>query len=315
MTACGLGVGKRLLPVVGEELQIEPHWQRFVGYIAVGGVADGTVFFVSVPTDSPFQPAIGYAVTCRHVIEKGRHNNPDDIAILVNVDVPEKPFGALAIKKYPAPYSAWTCSDTHDIAVCRFERVPGMTPWLYPLKPAWDERLRFGRDVFFVGMLWQLADRDPLDVIIRSGFVAHPKVSDEVYLDFHEGDEKKVVCDIALIESRSWGGESGSPVFVYDEQPVAMPQTTDFPPDITILSKATLAGIMSGHHRHDADVQGGKGGSVPMNSGIAIVTPIYALRDFLLENQKLVDDRAEIIKQHERATRARTKRMKPDVSS
>ena len=295
-------------------MQIEPHWPRFVGYIAVDGTPEGTVFFVSVPAENVSHASIEYAVTCLgDVIEKGRHVNRDAIAILVNADVPGRAFGTLATTSHPVPYTNWLCSDTHDIAVCQFERRPGMTPWPYPLKPSWNERLRFGQNVFFAGMFWQLADKNPLEVIIRSGFVAHPKVSNEVFLDFK--DKKKVTCDVALIESRSWGGESGSPVFIYDEQPVALTQTTDFPPDITILSKATLAGIMNGHHRHDADVEGVQcGGHVPMNSGIAIVTPICVLRDFIMENPILVSDRAEIVRRQERDLAARSKPMKPDMS-
>jgi len=91
--------------------------------------------------------------------------------------------------------------------------------------------------------------------------------------------------DAYLVETRSWGGESGSPAFFYGEPGRIPPQCP-----------TTLLGVLHGHFDIKKAVKASGGGEttgggsftyetttqiVELNSGIAVVLPAQDLHDLL----------------------------------
>jgi len=299
-------------------MMIEGHWRRLVGYLAADVFDEdtgethpqqpmGTVFFVNMNSD---HLEFGYVVTCRHVLEGARSQVPGKMYILVNRRIEAR--GKLTVLEtvaYPTLYDDWIWNDSADLAVCKFKRERGLDAWLYPMNDAWGRHPQEGQDVFFIGMFHQLANRSSIEAITRSGFVAHRGIQENICVDLNQGHT--VNAKVYLVESRSWGGESGSPVFVYEEHnlffdsdhaPVAHTQT---------VGHAHLMGIMHGHYEREIDVTSKrkKIGNADVNTGIAIVMPVSELRD-LLNDARLVEDRERRTLENEE--RMRPKPPKPD---
>ena len=136
-----------------------------------------------------------------------------------------------------------------------------------------------------------------MEALVRSGTVAREKARAVITTDISIGETKEV--DAFLIEARSWGGESGSPVFAYtpsysvggrsfeqmlNEDEIyrsiqTMPVEMHFHP--------TLAGVLHGHFTIE------HGGS-NQNSGIGIVIPLKAV-DEVLKKPFLVAQREAMI--------------------
>jgi hypothetical protein len=134
---------------------------------------------------------------------------------------------------------------------------------------------------------------------------------------------KKEVVDAEahIVESRSWGGESGSPVFLYKDDwkleknynpaayfdPFMLEISNDeVVPDV----QPALLGVMHGHYTLPGGVErrdGTKIGDVNINSGIGVVLPVDHLTRLLM-NEKIIQERKLIEK-------ARRERDKPDSVS
>jgi hypothetical protein len=98
--------------------------------------------------------------------------------------------------------------------------------------------------------------------------------------------DHKTPVDAYLVEARSWGGHSGSPVFVY------------FPPDreLGVISvgggpRIMLLGLVHGHYElpQPVDLTGDIFGSgkVSMNAGIAVVIPAQAITELLMSEDEV----------------------------
>src|ERR1700678_3317408 len=73
-----------------------------------------------------------------------------------------------------------------------------------------------GDQVFLVGLFIEHPGADSrIQPLIRTGSVANEDATVDVQRDLSV--EEWVSTNAYLIESRSWGGESGSPVFAYHE--------------------------------------------------------------------------------------------------
>ncbi len=261
----------------------------------------GTAFFVDISL-SPRQNAM-YAVTARHVIEG---ESKIDIEF-TNTDGEYRVIHTRG--------KDWMRSSKTDVACLRFPDTGADTSdELLPihivrfLRPQssfreGEPRLQAGMDVYMVGLFVNSPFRESEDghpvmtPIARFGKVALEKTNTLVYLDSrHAGrPEKAVSVPAFLIESTSFEGESGSPVFVYREhvvderQPKAFPARQSFGPrQVRITDEdisTPLAGMISSHW---------KIGDAGLNSGIAVVIPSDDIKEFLINDPSVKKDRESI---------------------
>jgi len=73
-----------------------------------------------------------------------------------------------------------------------------------------------GDDVFFAGLFSEYPGRERIEPIVKFGNISlmpHEKIA--VQMDPHRTTAQ---IDAYLVEARSWGGQSGSPVFIFTLQ-------------------------------------------------------------------------------------------------
>ncbi len=338
-------VSYRRLRAIGEPLDmlVDNLYERNVGYVVVEVKGErqpvGTVFFVGLDLVSTLQTEMltnanldpkqlyavhpTYAVTCRHVIEAAL--NAGRTFLRLN----KTDGGADDIVSVS---SDWVHSERTDISISRLSLPRGFDYWPYPLsaRDSTERDLIPGCGVFFVGMFRQLPGSGVVQALVRSGTIARPHVA--VPIEIKPGIEQSV--EAHLVEARSWGGESGSPVFVYDEYQ----RTEDSDP----ISRSTwispgferryfgdirkprmirasevhpeLLGLLYGHFEIPTDVTRGEKriGGVAVNSGIAVVIPVSEIIKTLMSEPLMDDRRALMEEQKARALRRLKAAIKPD---
>jgi len=131
-----------------------------------------------------------------------------------------------------------------------------------------------GSDVFFVGMFTPHLGAQQNYPIVRFGRVA--LLSDEKVKFMDQ------MRDLYLLETFSFGGNSGSPVFIYlgsDRQPGSL---------IVGVPVLKLAGVMSGTFRKASKVLEIQTATTDVsfdNMGIAAVVPCYHLQEIILSDE------------------------------
>jgi hypothetical protein len=302
--------------VVGEPLDmlVEEFYRENVGYL-VAQVWDedrndwmsrpeGTVFFIQLSTPGLFG-FIYYAVTCRHVIE-GIRDGGSGYRKTVFIRVNDLKGEAQDV---PFMVDDWILGKETDVAVIRIHFGPSLVWWAYPMYNGGAEKLKPGHDVFFVGLFAPLPGDGSVQAIVRSGKVARPSTKVSVTLNPYSGES--VIVDAYVVEANSWGGESGSPVFVYEQKyvPAEPPlQTIADNPEIWAREERNrekivgrvepkLLGLLHGHFLIKRTVMRGQTeiGGVDVNSGIAVVIPAEGIRATLMD-ERLVEDRARTVR-------------------
>jgi hypothetical protein len=149
--------------------------------------------------------------------------------------------------------------------------------------------LSVGDDVFFVGLFSQQPGRERNLPIARFGAISRMPVEPITV----RRDETTEELTGYLVEARSWGGHSGSPVFWYSRIPkteyVPAPRDPAFPsglmPTFREYHLISLLGLVSAHFDipQAAEVQGDILGHIEtrLNAGIAVVTPANAISELL----------------------------------
>jgi hypothetical protein len=136
-----------------------------------------------------------------------------------------------------------------------------------------DLKISIGSDVFFTGLFTDFIGRARNYPIARFGHVA--LISDEL-IPWKEDRKPEVLAELYLIESTSFGGNSGSPTFFYlgsDRVPGAL--TVSAP-------ELKLAGVVKGRFNEAALPNNNTAASIPFeNVGISAVVPSYLLYDLL----------------------------------
>ena len=218
----------------------------------------------------------------------------------------------------PVDDEDWVFNADTDIAVCRLMFDASVHMFGVPLHRALAPgELYAGQAVFFVGLFSRFPGERSVDAIVRSGTVALPDTRVPVHLRSKE-DSKEV--DAHLIESRSWGGESGSPVFLHEEyysapDKIAVTFKDGVPHTLPVKNEVRarevlppLLGLLHGHFEIPTMVRSGTDW-IDANSGIGVVIPSRKIYDTLMNHPRLVKDREELAERIERkAKKAATPR-------
>lgn len=252
----------------------------------------GTGFFIHLPSRVP-NKYFRYLVTARHVIEGAKAAGYSEFFIRLNtVDgssiVAFLPDGWL-YPENPAIDVAVMPITIHDRSV-KYADIPAASF-------ATDEVIRdygigVGDDLVMVGLFTHRWGHQRNIPIVRSGIIA--SMPEEPFID-----ESGNLYDAYLVEMRSIGGLSGSPVFVWLNEWRNYPDVEDFKREY-LRWQMRLIGIVRGHWELDGRNSAGDSLEVGLerdeidrlNTGIAQVTPI---KDVLaiINTEELVKERQE----------------------
>lgn len=245
----------------------------FVGCTTPNGFKlAGTVFFISVPLDA--ENLALYAITARHVIVAANRES-EDKRILLKVNSRDGGPKLLATS-----FSDWSVhSDPYvDVAVYSFSDWQGLdfrtigSESLATASVMQQQGIGIGEEIFLVGLFSEHAGKKKNIPIVRVGNIA---AMPEEQIETKMGRDI-VNIDAYLVECKSIGGLSGSPVFVHIDAKNQVPwyYLTPPPPSPTITY---LLGLMHGHWEFPSSkpdtlkLDEARGDSV--NVGIAIVIP------------------------------------------
>lgn len=221
-----------------------------------GSRAGGTAFNLSAEFPQDDESMLVYVVTCRHCIEKGYTT--------VRANALE---GGLAVAEISPEHWRFP-EDGTDIAVAmlrEFDRTPDITHLPAGLGVSRGHDLGIGDAIFMVGRLLMHDGREMNLPSLRFGNISMmPSEPIPASENLHADQEALVV------EMRSIGGYSGSPVFVYDDAAGGDP-----------LFSSRLLGVDYCHF----NTYGG------VHSGAAGVIPAWKIRELLYEDERIVTER------------------------
>lgn len=262
--------------------------KSIVAYIFIplpGGQAgafapNGTGFFVGVRhPDAAKDVAFIYLVTARHVITKGDGTLYSDIGLRLNKKVGKSELVYLPLAESGDTRNVFFHPDkTVDLAV--IATAPDMKVYDYKWIPmdgitshqdVIDLKIAEGSEVFFTGLFAHHIGDDKNHPIVRFGRMA--LLTDE---RIRWGNDARI--QTYLIESPSYGGNSGSPVFFF----LGPERDGGFTLGGRILR---LAGIIQGTFNDVQPIVSIDTASALVSRasiGISAVVPAYKLRDVLL---------------------------------
>jgi hypothetical protein len=258
-------------------------------------VANGTGFFVLIPNEDK-TGGHGYLVTAKHVLQNSEGDFFKRVFLRVNDKKGGAEFGAIdLVPSGPTQNVFWHDDQTVDVAVIpvlpsldRFDFLAIAPEMIKSRDDFKNTTIMAGSDVFFVGLFTPHYGDKRNTPIFRFGRVA--MLTDDP-IRWQEAGKPPVLGQLYLLETMSFGGNSGSPVFFM--------QGVDRQPGTLVVGapEITLAGVMRGNFNEPR-----VGGLIQtpnavlpvfsQNIGIAAVTPAHLLRE-ILYSEKLNKQRAD----------------------
>jgi hypothetical protein len=229
----------------------------FVGFMR-DGEPDwrGTAFLVGTPTKDA-GTAFHYMVTAKHVIEQiDRHSADKKVLLRINHTAADAHIYETSVKDWVFHPD----NSSVDVAVAPVWLGPLVEMTAIPLEvfrvglPSW---VRAGTEVFFPGLFHVRTGERRNVPVVRVGVVA-ALPEEPIFLS------RIGTIDAYLIEARSIGGLSGSPVFAYRETP-----TGRFASDWEVF----WIGLMHGHFDTTAPLDDLTRRAERVNMGLAVVVP------------------------------------------
>lgn len=276
-----------LLPCLLFGAPVPPEIKMIVVFVfAAGPKADqlkpwATGFFVGVKSPKDENQAFVYLVTAKHVLQtEDRKSWLSKIFLRLNtrkgdsgiIEIPIVPSGKnQTVFLHPNDSTADVAVIPHLVDEKRFDFKFLPMEFLTSKQDFADLKIVEGSEMFFTGLFSPHIGTRRNYPVIRFGRVA--MITDE---KVKFGDYE---ADLYLVETGSYGGNSGAPVFFYlgsDRQPGAL-----------ILGPPILklAGVMSGTFLDAQPVRSvdtAKIAVAPSNMGIAAVVPAYKVLEILL---------------------------------
>lgn len=234
----------------------------------------GTAFYVGVKSESATDGhGWGYLVTARHNVERALEHHGELFARVNLVGEGSQLY------KLPRSWS-FPDDDASDVAMIR---VPPLEQAdLSPISDslfATRQRVRdfnigLGDEVVVTGLFTQHAGRQRNVPFVRSGIIAampdEPLQDQRSGLDYHG----------YLVELRSFGGLSGSPIFVRLDPRQAYGE-------VAHGTRYYLLGLMRGHWEYrGGPVAFSDDDSAALNMGVGIVTPVDDLCEILFSAEE-----------------------------
>jgi hypothetical protein len=256
----------------------------------INGDLHATGFLVSTPCTRPelFGRQLIYFVTAKHVATDlaGRK-----VYFLANTtDGATASIPSASSSPFPG-YGTWwlhPSDKTADVAVTQVGLAPRLDIKAIGVdRFATTERLKkfnvgLGDEVFFMGLFSPASNNERVTPIVRHGSLAmmpSEPISTELGL-----------ADVYLIEARSIGGISGSPVFVRPTVSIGLsPNEADLASSLGVGNVPTLLGLAHGHwdikdwKLNNTLIEPVQKGGV--NIGIAIVVPATKIYETLYQEE------------------------------
>ena len=242
-------------------------------------IGGGTAFLVSLPS-SEF-PALSwtYLVTAKHNVQKAIH---DYGTLYARFNTAQ---GKADLVELNAP---WIFSEKHGSDVAVMEFSPDRKRFLFSTMSTASavdplvmraNNIGIGSDLLVIGLFKEREGVQKNIPILRSGMIA--AMPEEPLIDNMTGAR----YDAYLAEIRSASGLSGSPVFVHVPE-VVLQKDLRRPHQNGYLF---LLGLVRGHFNLQAP---GFPAADPINTGIAIITPMPDVMEVLIQNEELASRRA-----------------------
>jgi hypothetical protein len=287
------------LPLFAYASPIPTEVKKMVAFIYVPHpktgqlVPNGTAFFIGVPGEGTLQKkTFRYLVTAKHVLTNGEGGSwYSSIIVRVNkVASGTDSVPVTLITEGPGKNVFTEADPTVDIAVVKMPaRVSEDDINVFPISQITSKedfpklRVSEGTDIFFVGLFNYHTGEERNYPVVRFGHVA--------LLSNEKVSWNGVMTDLYLVESGSYGGNSGAPVFLFYETARADGSST------IDLENLHLAGVMKGTFRDiqpvaEAEVDTSVKTFSFSSNGIAAVTPSYKLKEILYSSE-LVSQRTE----------------------
>lgn len=249
----------------------------YVGYRKKGRPAiRGTSFFVTYES-AP------YLVTVKHNLIAARNSGAKRLLIRYNrknAGIAEFETDFADWHEHPDPFTDVAVMPVTDhITSNEMDVIP------YPAENHVNARVissmpvTVGDEVFFPGLFSPHAGNDRNVPVIRAGNIA--AMAEEPVRIKWFGNTKAFI-DAYLVEARSLGGLSGSPVFVHFPWRRRTSTNASGKKVINIVAKATehcLLGIVHGHYDEQLQIDGRKTRR-EVNLGMAIVVPFTTVVEF-----------------------------------
>jgi hypothetical protein len=253
----------------------------------------GTAFFVSVRSEANKDWGYAYLVTAKHNITEAKKHG---LELYVRLNTKNGKSEDIRIDDdwtYPADPSV-------DLAILKFS--PGRPYWYRPLAPqmqADEERLKdlgvgIGDEIVISGLFTRRTGKEKNLPIVRFGNIA--AMPGEPLVDSKTGFPYQAY----LVEVRSFGGLSGSPVFVYFGSDRMVPGgAKEEPPEG--LRMLILLGVLRSHWEHKEPIpfaSAFRDELDKINWGVAVVTPATEILPILF-SEEFVKQRKQIDREHE----------------
>jgi len=224
----------------------------------------GTAFSVIVPLDPPHEDyAVTYVITARHLIDSG--------CTFARIDHRDGAFRVIETNgwHHAQPDDRGLSADV-SVALFRPTRLLFLTSMFAGVgvtrKDLMELDIGTGCETYMIGRLMGFEGKEENSQCVRFGHVSMmPR--DPVF-------NKDLGCDVEtiLVEMRSIGGHSGSPVFVKGTNPKGGGEAH------------RVLGIVWGH----------VGDQISENAGIAAVTPFWRVHDLLFSDERVIAERQAI---------------------
>lgn len=242
-------------------------------------VPNGTGFFVGVKDTSKPDRFFIYLVTAKHVLQlDDRRTFLPSVFLRVNKKTGDAEFLRLDLHPASSPKNVFLHPDSSvDIAVIPGALDEKLFDFMFLPSEFLTTKLDFnnlkiteGSEIFFTGLFMPHIGEHKNYPVVRFGRVA--------LLTEERIDWEGVKTELYLVESSSYGGNSGSPVYFY------LGVEREAGSIVVGQPVLKLAGIMKGFFGERRPIQLMETARIPVavsNVGIAAVVPAYLLYDIL----------------------------------
>ena len=266
----------------------DEHGNPRIYHETLAPVVNGTGFFAVVENENG--PGVyGYLVTAKHALQDEQGEYFRRVFVRINDKNNGSMFVPIDLQPTGVNQNVFTHGDpTVDIAVIPalpdeklFDFLTVPMSMIRTKEDFKNTKIGPGSDVFFTGLFVPYYGEKANVPIFRFGRVA---MLPSECVHWRDSVSKPPVCvELYLLETMSFGGNSGSPVF--------FSQGMDREPGkIYAGSEITLAGVMRGNFNEPrvggfVQTPNAVAPVIGQNVGIAAVTPAHLLRDILLSDE------------------------------